>query len=155
MNVAEYLGQQYIPFELVEHHPAYDAQHLASAVHESGYHVAKTVLLIGESETYVVAVLSAKDRIDMERVGQILEDRGVRLATEEEVAGRFPDCELGVVPPFGAHYGLKTLVDVALSREDEIVFEGATHAQAIKMKYKDYQQLEQPIVVEFAQPANP
>ena len=45
---------------------------------------------------------------------------------------------------------MKTLVDESLTRDEEIVFEGNTHEEAIRMKYKDFAQLEQPILGEFA-----
>lgn len=36
----------------------------------------------------------------------------VSLATETEIAERCPDCEFGVLPPFGSQYNLKTLAEV-------------------------------------------
>ena len=68
MNIQEFLGRHDVPFEVMAHEATYDAQHLAQAVHTSGHHVAKTVLLRTDNENYVVAVLAATHSIDFEKV---------------------------------------------------------------------------------------
>ena len=56
----------------------------------------------------------------------------------------FADCELGALPPFGSQYGVRTLMDRMLLEDEEIVFEGNTHHEAIRMRHKDYASLEHP-----------
>ncbi|MGE5754193.1 MAG: aminoacyl-tRNA deacylase, partial [Planctomycetaceae bacterium] len=60
------------------------------------------------------------------------------------------DCERGALPPFGSRYGLKTLVDESLTRDERIVFEGNTLHEAIRMSYRDYADLERPQVADFS-----
>jgi Ala-tRNA(Pro) deacylase len=73
MKVQDYLQERNIQFDVIEHEPTYDAQHMAQAVHVSGYEVAKTVLLRADRGfAYVVAVLPATHRIDFERAGTLL-----------------------------------------------------------------------------------
>ena len=74
----------------------------------------------------------------------------IELASEHEIAERCRDCEVGAMPPFGSQLGMETIVDESLSWTDEIVFEGNSHQQAIRMKYRDYYQLEHPLVVRVA-----
>jgi Ala-tRNA(Pro) deacylase len=151
MIVREFLASKEVPFEVIEHHPTYDAQHMAQEVHESGYHVAKTVLLrLNGGYKYAVAVLPAADSIDLAELSHELEGVNVELATEPELARRCPDCELGALPPFGSAYNLETIVDESLSHEEDIVFEGNRHDETIRMKYRDYHQLEHPLVTSFA-----
>jgi Ala-tRNA(Pro) deacylase len=147
MNIQEYLARQNIQFEVLKHRATYDAQHLAQSIHVSGHHVAKTVLLrVGDGPDYVVAVLPASQHVDLEKLRVALGVDFVELASETEVAERCPDCEIGALPPFGSHYGMKTVVDQTLVADEDIVFEGITHAEAIKMKYHDFDQLEHPTV---------
>jgi Ala-tRNA(Pro) deacylase len=152
MDVRKFLDGHGVPYEALPHRPAYDAQRLAQAVDETGYHVAKTVLLKGDSD-HLLAVLPATHRVDLADVTQRLRVDRLELASEEEVVERFPDCETGAVPPFGSRYGMTTLVDEALSEQEEIVFEGNTHEEAIRMRFADYFELEKPVVTRLSHPA--
>ena len=69
------------------------------------------------------------------------------MATEIEMAELCPDCEIGALPPFGSQYGLKTVVDESLVADEWIVFEGNTHAEAIRMKFADFCDIEHPLVL--------
>lgn len=149
MNVQQFLKQRDVPFDTLDHRPTYDAQSLAQAVHVSGDEVAKTVLLKRDSD-FTLAVLPATHKVDCAMLRQVLGAKEVRLATEDECAERFGDCELGALPPFGSQYGLKTIVDRSLLGDEEIVFEGNTHHEAIRMKLADFEALEQPAVAEFS-----
>lgn len=146
MNVQKFLSDEGVAFEVVEHYPTYDAQHLSQAVHVSGDHVAKTVLLrvLGE-KPHAVAVLPASRQVDLAKASAAL-GAEAKLATESEVAECCPDCERGALPPFGSRYSLTTLVDERLSHEENLVFEGNTHSEAIKMKFADFKRLESPTV---------
>ena len=60
----------------------------------------------------------------------------------------------GAVPPFGTLYGLPTLMDESLAPDALLVFEGHTHFEAIRMLCRDYERLEHPIRLRFAEPGN-
>jgi Ala-tRNA(Pro) deacylase len=153
MNIQTFLKQRQVPFDILTHEPTYDAQHMAHAVHVSGREVAKTVLLRADhAYSYLVAVLPATRMIDFERASKALGGTELALATETEMASICPDCEIGALPPFGSHYGLKTVVDESLAEDEWIVFEGNTHAEAIRMKYADFCRLENPVVLPIATP---
>jgi Ala-tRNA(Pro) deacylase len=151
MNIPDFLRQEKVKFEVIPHHDTYDAQHLAQAVHVSGRLVAKTVLLRTEGGSlFVVAVLPANRSVDFERAADVLGVDRVELATEQDVAQHCSDCETGALPPFGRHYGMKTMVDESLLEDEEITFEGNTHHEAIRMKLKDYRRIEEPLTGSFA-----
>jgi len=151
MNVATFLKEQACRFERMPHHPTYSAQRLAQALHVPGREVAKTVLLRANGgHQFVVAVLPASKNIDFVQTSKLLGKGPVQLATELEIAAHCPDCDFGVLPPFGSRYGMKTIVDSTLSDDDEIVFEANTHEEAIRMKFDDFCQLEDPLVAPFA-----
>lgn len=144
MNVADYLAKRNVSFEMVEHRPAYCASKLAEATHTRGYEVAKTVLL-KTPDGFVIAVVPSTRFVDLPAIEGLLGVHSVRLATEDEATATFPDLEPGVVPPFGSGYGIRTVVDIHLAVCPRILFEGATHHEAIRMSFKDYQMLECPI----------
>jgi Ala-tRNA(Pro) deacylase len=122
-------------------------------LHIPGRDVAKTVLLranLDGGRQFVVAVLPATKQIDFDRAAQLIHGGKLQLATEVEIGEHCPDCEFGVLPPFGSRYGMKTIVDSSLAEDEEIWFEGNTHNEAVRMKFDDFQQLEKPQVGPFA-----
>jgi Ala-tRNA(Pro) deacylase len=148
MRVADFLAEQHVPFETLLHPPAFTAQKRAKYLHLSGRQVAKSVLLKG-SEGFLLAVLPATHHIDTEALAATLGGR-VRLANDDEIADAFRDCEWGVVPPFGALYGLPVVLDEMLSPESWIVFEGNSHVEAVRMRCRDFEELEKPRRLRFA-----
>ncbi len=154
MTMKHFLQRRHVPFETIAHPAAFDAQHLAQAVRTPGREVAKTVLLRADHNySSIVAVLPATHRIDFEALSEFLGGTSIELATEIEIAERCPDCEFGVLPPFGTHYGAKTIVDESLTRDEFITFESDSHTEAIRMKYADYYEFEHPLVAKFARPS--
>ena len=151
MNIQELLARKNIPFELLEHTDTFDTQHMAQAIHVSGHHVAKTVLLRGGVDNrYVIAVLPATRTVDFDKAAETLSGAEVVLATEAEIAERFPDCEVGALPPFGSRYNMTTIFDQSLTSDEEIVFEGTSHHESIRMKLDDFKALEHPVIGSFS-----
>ena len=149
MKVQEYLRQEHVPFQMLEHPPAYTAQEVAAEEHISGDHTAKAVVVHAESG-YAMCVLPASYKLDLNKVARALKTRQVRLADESEMARLFPDTEVGAEPPFGNLYRLATLVDQHLAGENDILFPAGTHRNAIRMRYADFARLAQPQVADLA-----
>ena len=151
MKTQEFLQQHQANFQVVVHAEAFDAAHVAQATGTRGDEVAKAVLLrANHGFRYVVAVLPSTHRVDLDALSRALGGAQVQLASDTEVAQRCPDCELGVMSPFGSQYGAETIVDKSLTIDEEILFEGNTHHEAIRMKYADFCRIETPTVAEFA-----
>ena len=149
MNVQEFLRDQDVAFDVIPHEGAFDASHLAQSLHVPGRRVAKTVLLRADhGYRYFVVVLNANQRIDMDRLSHCLCGCHLELASENEVAKHCPDCEVGVLPPFGSQYGLTTVIDedLAADTDEEFVFDGNRHSEAIRMRVSDFRSIEQPLV---------
>lgn len=87
--------------------------------------------------------------MDFTRLKDVLEVRHVRLATEDEFTGLFPDCQIGTMPPFENLYGVDVFVDQSLTEDEEIVFQAGTHDGAVKLRYQDFADLVHPTVAEF------
>jgi Ala-tRNA(Pro) deacylase len=153
MDIAEFLSIRECWYEHMPHEPTYSAQRLAHKLHVPGREVAKTVLLRvnpGTSPAFFVAVLPANKSVDFERAARVVRGKNVELATEIEIAAHCPDCDFGVLPPFGSRYGMRTIVDSSLAEDEEIWFEGNTHKEAIRMKFDDFRRLEQPTIAAIA-----
>lgn len=142
MRVPEFLAAQAVPFETLFHPPAFTAQKRARFLHLPGREVAKVVLLRGP-DGFVLAVVPATRHVDPERLAAAL-GGPVRLADDAEIVRVFPDCEWGVVPPFGTLYGLPVLLDEGIAPETLMVFETTTQAAAVRMLCRDFERLERP-----------
>jgi len=148
MNVQGYLNASHVPYEVLEHQPTDDAQHMAHPMHVKGQKAAKTVLLrANHGYRYVTAVNPATRNIDFDVSRRSFGQSELHLASEAEVSDVCPDCEAGILLPFGSQYGVKTLVDSSLEKEEEIAFEGNRHKESIPMKSADFCRLESPLIL--------
>lgn len=147
-RLQNYLDGHKIPYQIVTHSVAHTAQEAAGSLHVSGNLFAK-VVVVKAGERFVMLVLPSTWRVDFKQLADILAVPHVRLATEEELADLFPDCEIGSMPPFGNLYGLPVYVDELLTRDAEIFFDAGTHVGAIRLRYRDFADLVHPQVAEF------
>ena len=152
MRVPLFLAEQRVAFETIIHPPAFSAQKRAKVLRLPGSRVVKSVLLRGPSGLFL-AVLPASHQVDPAALAEAF-GGPVRLATSAEIAGVFCDCEWGVVPPFGALYGLRTMMDARLDLDALLIFEGHTHDQAIRMRGRDFDRLQKPLRLLFARPSH-
>jgi Ala-tRNA(Pro) deacylase len=135
----------------VFHHiPAYSAQEEAAVTHVPGRDWAKAVVCFADGQP-IQAVVPADREVDLDRLAALARAGEVRLADESELDWLFPECERGAMPPFGPLYKQRVFVDETLSNEENIVFNGGTHADAIVMRFENFAQIVQPIVGAFAE----
>ncbi|MCU0494151.1 MAG: YbaK/EbsC family protein [Chloroflexaceae bacterium] len=148
-RVVELLRTAAVPYEVIPHQTDYTAQQAAQDTHTSGHAFAKTVLIWVDGR-YVLAVLPAPSLVNLELFRQVLGANHVALATESELRGQFPDCEVGALPPFGNLYNLSVYVDMHLHDDDQVTFNAGTHRDAIRMRYGDLLWLVKPTRATFA-----
>ena len=147
-RILEYLNQNGVPYNHHAHPDAYTAREVAEAEHVPTCEVAKTVVFVDENG-YGMAVLSADCAVDMHELRMLLGPR-LRLATERELVDLFPECELGAMPPFGSLFRMPVYADSRLAREELIEFNVGTYRDVVRLRYRDYESLAKPIVVDFA-----
>ena len=147
--VQEYLRQVNVAYSVFPHVPAYTAQEEAAVTHIPGRDWAKAVVFFADGEP-IQAVVPADLVIDLEQLLLLTGAERIRLATEEELEGLYPDCEPGAMPPLGPLYDQPVFVDIALAAEPQIVFNAGTHGDAVCMRYEDFAALARPVVGSFA-----
>jgi Ala-tRNA(Pro) deacylase len=119
---------------------------MASAEHLPAREVAKSVVVFGDNNYYIL-VVPASRHLHLPEVQYALGLNHVRMATETELMALFPDCELGAMPPIGALYDIPVYVDSALAQQKTIAFNGGTHRDAIHMSMIGFRELDAPRVV--------
>src|SRR5262245_51798904 len=143
-----YLDHERVHYDVLSHPEAFRALAIAQLLHTPEKEMAK-VVIVKVDQRFIMMVLPASWCVDLHRLRIVFATHQVRLATEEEMKSLFPDCELGAMPPFGQLYGLPVYVDQLLAEDEEIVFQGGTHSEAIRMRYWDFASLTFPVVEQF------
>jgi Ala-tRNA(Pro) deacylase len=149
IRLRNFLDEEKVHYAHETHRIAYTAQEVAAEEHVPGKMVAKTVV-VKVDDGFALAVMPATARANLARLRSALGAREVRLATELEFTGLFPDCEVGAMPPFGNLYGVPVFVDAALTQDKEIIFNAGTHQDTIRMRYADFERLALPKIFAFA-----
>ncbi len=148
-HISEFLDSEHVWYQQYTHSPAYTAQGIAHAQHVSGKQLAKVVMVISD-RNLIMTVVPGNHRVDLQQLGQVIGERSIRLATEDEFKDVFPDCELGAMPPLGNLYKCEVWVDAALKSHPHILFSAGTHSETILMNFADFDRLVQPKMGTFS-----
>lgn len=144
----EFLNKHHVKFVTIAHSKAFTAQEVAASAHIPGKELAKPVVVKIDGAMALV-VVPASFKVDLEAVKAAAGARRVELAGEGEFRDRFPECDLGAMPPFGHLYGMATYVADLLATDQEIAFNACTHSELFRLKYADFARLEKPMVGRF------
>jgi Ala-tRNA(Pro) deacylase len=148
-KLRQFLDAHNVKYIVITHSKAYTSQGIAATAHISGNQLAKTVMLKKDGEL-CMAVLPASKQVNLSVFAKLTNSQDVSLASERDFRDRFPDCELGAMPPFGNLYGLQVYADPSLARDREIVFNAGSHLELVKLDYADFAKLVKPTILELA-----
>ena len=148
-KLKNYLDNNKIKYVIISHSPAYTALEVAASAHIPGQKLAKTVM-VKIDERLTMIVLPSRYKIDFNLLSVLTETKNVKLATEEEFSDKFPDCEVGAMPPFGNLYNIEVHVAETLTKDDEISFAAGSHSELIKLSYKDFEKLVKPTILKIS-----
>lgn len=148
-RVKDFLDTNRIHYASVVHPTAYTAQGTAAYAHVSGKEMAKTVIVKVDAQI-AMAVLPASAQLNLAALKKVANAKSVSLASEPEFEFKFPDCDLGAMPPFGNLYGMAVYVDESLTFDKEIAFNAGSHSELVRMSYEDFERVVNPIVGRFA-----
>jgi len=148
-KLRKFLDEHKVRYESIAHSPTYTSQKTAASAHVPGRELAKTVVIRVDGKL-ALAVLSAPRQIDFAQLKAGLGGAKVELASEQDFRDRFPDCEVGAMPPFGNLYDLPVFADERLAADEQIAFNACTHTELIRLPYEDFRRLVQPQVFGFA-----
>ncbi|MBE03055.1 YbaK/EbsC family protein [Marinobacter lutaoensis] len=145
-QLKEFLDQAGVEYMCLTHPPAFTAQELARHVKIAGERVVKTVILELDGKMAML-VLPATWRIHWERLSRALDTDFVDLADEQEFQDRFPECEVGAMPPFGSLFGMTVYCAEGLTEQPELAFAAGSHTESVHMKTADFLNLVKPVVL--------
>ncbi|MCM8797878.1 MAG: YbaK/EbsC family protein, partial [Candidatus Omnitrophica bacterium] len=105
--------------------------------------------ILKTEKNFLLAVLPATYLVDFTKLKRLAKAKKISLAREEDMCKLFPDIEPGAMPPLGPLFGLPVFVDKTLSEKSEIVFNAGTHMELLKIRYKDFEKINKPVVGSF------
>ena len=138
-TLQDYLESRKVAYEIIEHPHTESSMRTAEAAHIPGDQVAKPILL-GDDSSYLLAVIPATHRLELDRLNQVLA-RSLEMIDEEEIASTFSDCKIGAIPVVGEAYGVDAVLDATLSHEPDVYFESGDHEHLIHMRGDDFRVL--------------
>jgi Ala-tRNA(Pro) deacylase len=144
-RLRKYLEENDVRFVTIKHSPAFTAQEIAALAHVPGKEVAKTVMVKLDG-TMAMVVLPAPDHVSADRLKEFSGADEVELASEDEFADIFPNCEVGAMPPFGNLWDMDVFVDQRLREDEQIVFNAGTHTELVRLSYADFERLVKPTI---------
>jgi Ala-tRNA(Pro) deacylase len=145
----EYLDSHDVKYVLISHSPAFTALEIASLAHIPGKELAKTVMVEIDGRI-AMAVLPASQKVDLELLREATGAERVALAREDAFRDRFPECDVGAMPPFGNLYDMDVYVADSLTEDEEIAFNAGSRTELVRLAYRDFERLVQPRVMRFA-----
>jgi Ala-tRNA(Pro) deacylase len=147
----QYLERENAPHEVIHHARTITARATAARANIRDDMLAKTVMVKLDGRM-VMAVLPASRRVHLERLRKLTGADRIELATEADFRDRFPDCEIGAMPPFGNLYGMEVFVAEELALDHDIVFNDGTHTDLVRMPYEAFERLVDPILANLSRP---
>lgn len=123
-----------LPHERTLH--AADTARVSDVPHDN---LAKGVLM-KRKDGYLLAIVPSSCHVNLDAVADFIR-QPVGLATEDEVAAVFADCEVGSIPPVPSAYGLTSVMDDGLQGLRELYFDGGDHCTLIHINGRDFHRL--------------
>jgi Ala-tRNA(Pro) deacylase len=151
-RLRDYIEGKGVRYDTVPHHRTATSRQSALAAHVPGSRMAKSVVL-HHGTGYTIAVLPSTHRVELATLQDIL-DRPLGLASEDEVASLFSDCDVGAVPPIGEAYDVPVVIDESLSDDADVYFEGGDHRTLVHVSGSGFRDLTKGArVARFSHPA--
>lgn len=145
-RLEQFLNAHNVGFDTVVHDHTVTTLDAARRAHLASHDVAKTVMVKLDGRL-AMAVIPANEWISLEALRQATGARSASLAAEDEFRDRFPECEVGAMPPFGNLYGLEVYAADTLSHDHSIAFNAGGHDELVRMGWSDYERLVHPRIM--------
>jgi Ala-tRNA(Pro) deacylase len=148
-KLREFLDDQGIQYVAIPHQVGYTARQIAALTHTPNKALAKTVIVKIDGVLAMV-VLPASYAVDLSLLRAETGARIASLAKESEFKERFPEFEIGAMPPFGNLYGMTVYVEESLTKDEKISCNAGSHYELLQISYADFARVVKPRVLKFA-----
>lgn len=147
-KVKNYLDKNKVKYEVLAHKCVYTAYDLANTTKKKLSEIAKTLVVKADAK-YILVVMPAHYRLDLGKLKKVLKAKKVEIA-KENVMKKIFKVKPGAMTPFGALHKTEVVVDKALAKSKEALFSAGSFTDSLRMKVKDYINLEEARLENFA-----
>ena len=137
-----------VTFEFKEHAPVKTSQEAAD-IRGTPLHEGAKALVFAADAAIVLAVVPAHKRVGTRAFKRAFGIKNLRMVNPDELR-ELTGLPVGAVPPFGSVLDLPTYVDRGLLANERISFNAGSRSASIVMACKDYIDVEQPTLGDFA-----
>lgn len=153
-TIKQYLDSKHVIYTILEvphFESPMQAATLANIAPRSLYYP----VVMRDSFGLMMAVIPASHKLNYERLSTLLH-RNISPAYQTQLSSVFADCQPGNIPPVGIAYGLRTVIDAALSTPEEVYIVAGDHSRLIKMSRKNFMLLQTNALLasDFAEPVD-
>lgn len=131
-RVANFLDEQGIEYDTLNHPHASTTADAALAAHILPKSVAKAVVLEDHDNRHLMAILPADHKLSLHKLNNKM-DTELHLVDETRVYQMFSDCDPGAVPAIGQAYNMNAIYDEALNQLDDVYLEAGDHETLIHL----------------------
>ena len=146
-----YLDKKMVKYEELAHKTVYTAYDLAQTLRQELNQIAKS-LLIATDKAYVIAVVPAHMRIDLDKLKKALKAKKVTIPKEQVMIKIFK-VKPGAMTAFGGLHQVEVWVDKSLLKAKDIILGAGSFTDSVRMKAKDFIKMEQAKLADFSRKA--
>ena len=147
-QIKKILDTEKVAYQIIDHEPVHTSKQAAQVRGLSMAEGAKS-LLIKSNAAFFLVILPGNRKLDSKKIKTLLGTKKLRFATPEEVV-QIMHCKIGACYPFGEIIGLKTVVDIELSKNTFISFNPGLHDKTIRIRWEDYQKITKPEIKDIS-----
>lgn len=149
LKLKKFLDDNKIRYKVMEHEPVFTSEEAARVRNAELKTGVKALVLKMNEDKYILALVAADKKIDLELLASSIGTRKLNLASPEEVL-EITGCEIGSVHPFGNVYNLTTYMDPSVTENETVNFNAGMHTVSIQMRSEDLAKLIKPEIVKLS-----
>lgn len=139
-NVIRIVEEKRIAYRLFEHEPVYTSEQAAQVRGVPLKSGVKAMILKTAERAYVLVLLPANRKVDLQKIRQLEHSTKVSLASPADVL-TIAGCEIGSVPLFGHKTPLKTYINPEIFDNETVNFNIGSHSRSIQLKANDLKKI--------------
>ena len=147
-HVKTYLDKKMARYDTLVHKTVYTAYDAAQTLRQELKDIAKS-LLIAADKAYVIAVVPAHMRLDLGKFKSALKVKKVSIPSEKVMLKVFR-VKPGTMTAFGGLHQIEVWVDKSLLKTKDIIISAGSFTDSVRMKVKDFIEMEQAKLANFA-----
>jgi len=139
-RVGDYLTQQNITFDLINHISSNSSISTAIVSQVPAATIAKAVILEDHQGRHIMAILPADRKISLHKLQDQLES-SLHLVPQDTLDKMFVDCDQGAIPAVNQAYHLNGVYDETLEQLTDVYLEGGDHQTLIHLNQHQFAKL--------------